>query len=297
MNNPNNDLVKEVMKKEVVRKQKLSPETLNSFNYGACALPVVYNLLYKRYKIAIAFLVMTAIPHLVSNFASSIFYTIIARTIFLLTVLLALYSGKTANKFAYEARNYDDEQDFIKSQRLWLPVAAIALIAHIYLLPMQFTGHYNTVQMIKIAQAKQQLKKAIQKGAEAGDLLGVNSTENMIPGYFSNYLTRNVFDGEKTIYMPNKYVYTIEGYDYDCGTRESNSYHEQKTACAMITIDTNGKKGPNILSTLQDVDSIKGTIKTTKRLNDRFTLYVYNDDLAPKKGSIEEYALKRFERR
>ncbi len=290
------DILKEVMRQELKVKPKLSKKTANSFNLAACCIPVIYNAIYNRRILAATFLVLTAIPQLFSLFATDFVYSFICKIVFILTVLLAIYSGVTGNQKAYDARNYDDEEDFIKSQRFWLPAAIIFLIAHMILLPIQNTKHYNVAQMIKFAQAKKELKLAIEKGAASGDLLGVNTVAENVPAYIAKNLGKGKFDGQNTITMPNGYKYTIEGYLYECGSKASNTYHEQKTSCATVWIDVNGNKGPNQETSYGAVENIKKAFNKQK-INDIFTMYIYNDDLAPKKGSIEEHALKGFERK
>lgn len=295
MNEEQKEILREVQLQNLKKKPKLSKKTANSFNFQACLLPVIYNSVYNRRKLAAAFLILTAVPHIIDSFVSDGTYLVTVISVSILAIILALYSGLTGNLKAYDSRKYDDEIDFKKSQRFWIPAAIIALIIHICILPSQYRGHYNTIQMIKLAEAKDELKGAIQRGADEGNLLGVNTLEGNIPAYFAKYLNKGSFDGIDTITMPNGETYKIEGYLYECGSVEFNTYHEQKTACASVTIDLNGEKGPNIRTDINDVEAVK-RIRTAK-LPDMFTLYAYNNDLAPKEGSVEQYALKRFERK
>src|SRR5699024_5732011 len=107
---------REVSLQNLKGKPKLSKKTANSFNLAAFAFPVIYNFVYKRKKLAITFLILTWIPHFINHFVSSGFYLTLVITISILTLLLAFISGLTGNKDAYNARNYDDEIDFLKSQ-------------------------------------------------------------------------------------------------------------------------------------------------------------------------------------
>ena len=131
---------REVSLQNLKGKPKLSKKTANSFNLAAFAFPVIYNFVYKRKKLAITFLILTWIPHFINHFVSSGFYLTLVITISILTLLLAFISGLTGNKDAYNARNYDDEIDFLKSQKCWLPFSIAAIVVHILIFPMQITG-------------------------------------------------------------------------------------------------------------------------------------------------------------
>ena len=106
-----------------------------------------------------------------------------------------------------------------------------------------------------------------------------------------------MFDEEKRILtLPTGEKVQIEGYLRECGTRKQNTYHEQKTACATLTIDMNGDEGPNEKMTLDDLNKVRSLVNRSTRLKDVYTLYAYSDDLAPKAGSVEQFALERFEK-
>lgn len=287
---------REVSLQNLKGKPKLSKKTANSFNIAAFAFPVIYNFVYKRKKLAITFLILTWIPHFINHFVSSGFYLTLVITISILTLLLAFISGLTGNKDAYNARNYDDEIDFLKSQKCWLPFSIAAIVVHILIFPMQITGHTNTIQMLKLAEAKETLKQAVVNGANDGNLLGVNTVENDIPAYFAKYLKKGNFNGTDTITMPNGTTFKIEGYLYECGSKKQNTYYEQKTSCATVTIDLNGNKGPNETTSMDELEKIRSLVNRSTKLKDIYTLYVYNDDLAAKAGTVEQFALERFEK-
>ena len=288
---------REFIRQEARVKPKLSKKTADAFNFGACMLPVLYNLIYKRYHLAAAFLVMTAIPHIVNVFLNSYSYLVIVFAVSILSILLALYSGVTGNSDTYNARDYDDERDFILSQRGWNFAAVIALIVHICILGHQINGHYNIARMIDFANAKNELKTAIRDGAISHEIIGITAVGQNIPIYFSKYI-KGKFDEETgTIRAKSGYKYTIEGFYQDCFSRKQVHYHEKLTSCAIVYVDVNGDKGPNLPAVENGVDGVKDISRSAKRLNDIFTLYVYNDDLAPKEESIEEYALRKFERK
>ena len=289
-------IAREVSIQNLKKKPKLSKKTANSFNLAAFAFPVIYNFIYKRKGLAIAFLILTWIPHFINHFVSSGFYLTLVITISIFTLLLAFISGLTGNKDAYDARNYDDEIDFLKSQKCWLPFSLAAIIVHILILPMQITGHTNTIQMMKLAETKDILKQAVVKGLNEGNILGVNTVENNIPAYFAKYLAKGKFNGTDTITMPNGTTFKIEGYLYECGSKKENTYYEQKTSCATVTIDLNGQEAPNEATTMDELDKIRSLVNRSTRLKDIYTLYVYNDDLAAKAGTVEQFALERFEK-
>ena len=288
---------REVDLQNLKSKPKLSKKTANSFNIAACAFPVIYNYIYKRKKLAITFLILTWIPHFINHFISSGFYQILVIAISILTILLALISGITGNKDAYNARNYDDEIDFLKSQKCWLPFSIAAIIVHILILPMQITGHTNTIQMLNLAETKDILKQAVLKGNKEGNILGINTVEKDVPAYFAKYLEKGQFDGIDTIKMPNGTTFKIEGYLYECGSKRENTYYEQKTSCATVTIDLNGTQAPNEATTMDELEKIRSLVNRSTRLKDIYTLYAYNDDLAAKAGTVEQFALERFEKR
>ncbi len=289
-------IAREIAVQSLKVKPKLSSKTANGFNIAAFALPVIYNLAYKRKKLAITFLVLTWLPHFTNHFVSSGLYITMIGVVSFLTVVLALISGVTGNKDAYNARDYDDEIDFLKSQKCWIPFAVAAMFLHILILPFQITGHTNTIQMLKFAEAKDVLKQAIQKGLKDGDILGVNTVENNIPSYFAKYL-KGTFNGTDTIKMSNGTTYKIEGYLYECGSKKENTYHEQKTSCATVTVDLNGDKGPNAFTTMDELKKIRSLVNRSTKLKDVYTLYAYNDDVAAKAGTVEQFALERFEKR
>lgn len=289
-------IAREIAVQSLKVKPKLSSKTANGFNIAAFALPVIYNLAYKRKKLAITFLVLTWLPHFTNHFVSSGLYITMIGVVSFLTVVLALISGVTGNKDAYNARDYDDETDFLKSQKCWIPFAVAAMFLHILILPFQITGHTNTIQMLKFAEAKDVLKQAIQKGLKDGDILGVNTVENNIPSYFAKYL-KGTFNGTDTIKMSNGTTYKIEGYLYECGSKKENTYHEQKTSCATVTVDLNGDKGPNAFTTMDELKKIRSLVNRSTKLKDVYTLYAYNDDVAAKAGTVEQFALERFEKR
>lgn len=290
-------IIREVSRQNRKIKPKLSKKTANSFNLPAFALPVIYNFIYKRRFLAVCFLILTWIPHLINKIISSSFYPHLVTIVTVLTVILAIFSGLTGNSAAYNARNYDDEEDFLKSQKFWLPVAIVFIIVHILILPVQKTGHNNTRHMMKFAEVKDELKQIIQKGYNSGDILGINTVgEERVPQYFAKY-SNGVFDEEKRILtLPTGEKVQIEGYLRECGTRKQNTYHEQKTACATLTIDMNGDEGPNEKMTLDDLNKVRSLVNRSTRLKDVYTLYAYSDDLAPKAGSVEQFALERFEK-
>ena len=289
-------IAREIAVQSLKVKPKLSSKTANGFNIAAFALPVIYNLAYKRKKLAITFLVLTWLPHFTNHFVSSGLYITMIGVVSFLTVVLVLISGVTGNKDAYNARDYDDEIDFLKSQKCWIPFAVAAMFLHILILPFQITGHTNTIQMLKFAEAKDVLKQAIQKGLKDGDILGVNTVENNIPSYFAKYL-KGTFNGTDTIKMSNGTTYKIEGYLYECGSKKENTYHEQKTSCATVTVDLNGDKGPNAFTTMDELKKIRSLVNRSTKLKDVYTLYAYNDDVAAKAGTVEQFALERFEKR
>ena len=289
-------IAREVSIQNLKKKPKLSKKTANSFNLAAFAFPVIYNFIYKRKGLAITFLILTWIPHFINHFVSSGFYLTLVITISIFTLLLAFISGLTGNKDAYDARNYDDEIDFLKSQKCWLPFSLAVIIVHILILPMQITGHTNTIQMMKLAETKDILKQAVVKGLNEGNILGVNTVENNIPAYFAKYLAKGKFNGTDTITMPNGTTFKIEGYLYECGSKKENTYYEQKTSCATVTIDLNGQEAPNKATTMDELDKIRSLVNRSTRLKDIYTLYIYNDDLAAKAGTVEQFALERFEK-
>ncbi len=278
-------------------KPQLSEKTSRSFNLPAFVFPVTYNLAYRRFFLALTFIILTWLPHFLNHFVTSSFYIKLVITVSFLTLAFALFSGFTGNVDAYNARRYDDETDFIKTQRCWLPFAFIAIIVHIAILPTQITGHTNTIQMLRLAEAKDTLKQAIKRGLKDGNILGINTVENDIPAYFAKYLKGSVFDGKDKIEMPNGTTFEIKGYLNECGSKKQNTYYEQKTSCATVMIDLNGQKGPNEALTMDELSKIRSLVNRTTRLKDIYVLYIYNDDLAAKTGTIEEFALERFEKR
>ena len=58
----------------------------------------------------------------------------------------------------------------------------------------------------------------------------------------------------------------------------------------------NGDEGPNEKMTLDDLNKVRSLVNRSTRLKDVYTLYAYSDDLAPKAGSVEQFALERFEK-
>ncbi|HIS54691.1 TPA: hypothetical protein IAA82_07040 [Candidatus Galligastranaerophilus gallistercoris] len=289
-------IIREVSRQNRKTKPKLSKKTANAFNLQAFVFPVIYNFIYKRKTLAFIFLILTWLPHLTNKFISSSMYPVLVTTVTVLTVILALISGLTGNRAAYDARNYDDEEDFIKSQRFWLPVAVIGIIIHIIIWPVQQTGHNNTSHMMKFAEVKDDIKQIIQKGYREGDILGINTVgEERIPSYFAKY-SNGTFDGVDTIVFPNGVKIKVEGYLRECGTRAQNTYYEQKTACATVTVDVNGDAGPNETMSLDDLKKVRSLVNRSVKLKDVYTLYAYSDDLAPKSGTIEQFALERFEK-
>ncbi len=291
-------IAREVEIQSLKAKPKLSKKTKYSFNLAACCFPVIYNFVYKRKKLALTFIVLTWLPHLLDHYISSGLYVFLVAAVTVLTVLLALISGATGNVSAYNARNYDDEIDFLKTQRFWIPFSIAAIVFHILILPVQMTGHNNTTQMIKLAEAKDVLKQAVLKGAAENNLLGVNTVESAIPAYFAKYLPEGTFDGVDTIKMPNGNEFKIEGYMYECGSKKSNTYYEQKTSCATVTIDLNGaSEEPNSATSMEELKKVRSLVNKSAKLGDIYTLYAYNDDLAAKSGTVEQFALERFERR
>ena len=287
---------KQFKRQEARQKPKLSRQTAAKFNYAACMLPVIYNFIYKRPLLAISFLILTGIPHVVDLLGNAVLYTFVVWVVSIATIALAVYSGKTGNKDAYDARDYDDEEDFLNSQKWWIYGAAAALLVHIFILPMQINGHCNKTRMMLLADAKEELKAAIVQGAEEGDILGATVFGEEIPAYFAKYI-KGTFNNEDTIKGDKGYTYVIEGYEQECGSRASNTYHGKKTACAKIRVDVNGAKGPNEAASNENADGVKDLINNSKKLKDIFVLYAYDDDLAPKEGSIEEFAFKKFERK
>ncbi len=273
-------------------KPKLSKKTESAFNLGACFLPCLYNFIYKRPYLALTFLILTAIPHTIDRLISAEHYLYLVYFVSLMSIVLAIYSGLSGNKSAYNSRDYDNETDFIKSQRFWIAPVILAIIIHLVLLPVQITGHYNAYKMIKFAQAKDTLKKALIEGTKDDNVIGVNTFYENIPAYFERY-TNGKLQGTD-LYMPNGIVYNITGYVQECGTVRENSYYGEKSACATIKIDLRDKKDPNTVYT-SNLDTIKNVFNTTK-LDNYFVIYAYGDDLMPKEGSIEQYILRRFER-
>lgn len=291
------DIRKQFRRQSMKRKPPLSKKTAESFNYAACMLPVIYNLIYKRYWIAITCLCLTALPHCVDIFFPSALYIAVVVLVTLATLFLAFYSGKTGNISAYKARNYDDEEDFLMSQKWWVVGAVLALVIHILIFPGQIRGHFNTAKMISLSYAKNELKQAMIKAEEDDKIIGINTFGEDIVKLFANYI-KGTYDAENsTINSAKGYIYKIEGYEQECGQRNENTYHGDKTACAKVHIDVNGKKGPNLFASNENGDGVKELLRNSKKLNDIFVLYVYNDDLAPKEGSIEMYAFKKFERK
>lgn len=289
---------RQVQRQSMRRKPPLSKRTAESFNYAACMLPVLYNLIYQRYSIAVTCLILTAIPHCLDVFLPSLPYSILIVLITFITLIVAYYSGKTGNVSAYKARNYEDEEDFLVSQKWWVVGAAVALIIHLLVFPMQIRGHFNTAKMISLSNAKEELKQALILGANNNEILGVNVFGENIPEFFAKYIKGASFDPENaTIDSLKGYTYKIEGYDAECGQRDANTFHGDKTACAKVYVDVNGKNPPNLSASSENGDGVKELFKNSKKLNDIFALYVYSDDLAPKEGSIEAYAFKKFERK
>lgn len=290
------EILKEVARQNLKQRPKLSQKTANAFNWAAFGFPFLYNAIYKRYVLALTFVILTVIPHVMDNFIPAALYLPVVYVLSAISLLLAIYSGMTGNKVVYDNRKYDDEEDFIRSQAFWLPAAVFIIIVHLLIIPIQKTGHFNTSQMMKLAQAKETLREAIQKGAGEGNLLGVNTVADKIPAYFAKYIKNGKFDGIDTIKMSNGVTYKIEGYMYECGSKAFNTYHEQKTSCATVTIDLNGEQGPNKTSSVDDIKATKGLLNRSVRLADVYTLYAYNDDMAPKEGSVEQYAFRKFEK-
>lgn len=288
---------REFIRQEKKVKPELSKKTANAFNLAACCLPVIYNLIYKRYHLAVTFLILTLIPHLIDIFITSSLYLLIVILLSVFSILLALYSGFTGNSDAYNARNYDDERDFLFSQRGWKYAAVVAIIVHIAILNIQITGHMNTAKMIDFANAKDELKTAITDASLKGEVLGLNAIGDKIPEFFSKYINGEFDKEQSVIYSKSGYTYLIEGYYQDCLGRNEVNYHEKLTACAKILVDVNGKKGPNELAVDNGVDGVKDVSKNFTKLKDIFVLYAYNDDLAPKEGSVEQYILRKFERK
>lgn len=290
------NILKEVKRQNLGHKPKLSRKTENSFNLPAFVFPCLYNLIYKRRGLAVCFLIFTWAVHFSNHFVSSSTFKTIVYIASFLTFLFALFSGATGNKAAYNARNYDNEEDFLKSQKFWVLPSVIGIILHIFFFPIQMTGHTNTVQMLKVAEAKDVLKQAIQKGVNEGNLLGVQTIGEDIPSYFAKYM-RSYLDDTNTLKGQNGVTYTIEGKVYECGSRKFNTYHEEKTACAVVTVDLNGNEGPNEFTPMASLDKIRSLVNRSVKLQDKYVLYVYDDDVAPKEGSVEQFALERFERR
>lgn len=277
--------------------KELSSRIANSFNYPAFIFPVIYNLAYKRWKLALISIVLTWLPHCLDHYISSTVYFYLVDITALIIIALAAYSGFTGNVAAFNARKYDDEKDFIRSQKFWIPFAVLGIIFHIIIYPVQKTGHINTINMIRLAEAKQELKIAIQDGLRSSEILGVSAVgHEKVVDFFKRHLTKGVYDQDSTITMPNGVTYFIEGFEQECGTRAENTYHEKKTACARITVDLNGKSEPNEYTTLDDLKEVSSLLNRKTRLKDLYTLYAYNDDVAPKEGSVEQFALERFER-
>ena len=108
---------------------------------------------------------------------------------------------------------------------------------------------------------------------------------------------KGTFNGTDTIKMSNGTTYKIEGYLYECGSKKENTYHEQKTSCATVTVDLNGDKGPNAFTTMDELKKIRSLVNRSTKLKDVYTLYAYNDDVAAKAGTVEQFALERFEKR
>ncbi len=297
MNEEQIRIAREFARQEAGVKPKLSSKTKNAFNIPACFLPVLYNAIYKRLHLSIAFLVLTGIPHVVNLFLPAGLYLFVVFIVSLLTVLLALYSGMTGNEDAYAARDYDDESDFLISQRGWKVLGIIALIVHIVILKPQIIGHLNTAKMIEFANAKNEIKTAISEGAIDREVIGLTIIGESIPDYLAKYLKGSYDAATKTIRTKNGYKYTIEDYNQECSKREQNLYHEKLTACGKIYVDINGDKKPNKSALPDEVSDVKAAAKNTILLGDIFTLYLYSNDCAPKEGSIEEHILKKYERK
>lgn len=296
MSNEKARIMREFLRQEKKVKPELSKKTARSFNFAACMLPVIYNCVYNRIPLAILFLVLTAIPHIIDTHVNSGTYISVVIFVSVASVLLAVYSGITGNKKAYDARDYDDERDFIFSQRGWKIAAVIALIIHLLIINRQINGHYNVAQMIDFSKAKVELKEAIQKGAEDEYILGSNVLDDKVPLFFGKYIEGDFNEETGVINAKSGYKYTVEGYNIECISRYKVNYHEDLTACGKVTVDINGKEGPNKPAVLNGVNGVKPVSRGAVKLNDLFTLYVYNDDLAPKEGSVEEYALRKYEK-
>ena len=120
-----------------------------------------------------------------------------------------------------------------------------------------------------------------------------------MPLYISRYLDGE-FDNNIRIIAPNGFIYYIKGIVQDCGKVADNTYHSEKTACGYAKIDMNGEKGPNFpsdLYNLSDFQHFMNRLMNHIIMGDIFTIYIYEDGVAAKEGSIEQYALKKFERR
>ncbi len=280
------------------RKPKLTRQTAGTFNLAAFALPVIYNVCYKRYCLAAAFLLFTAIPHL-NRYMASNFYLFIVITVSFASLFLAIWSGVTGNVAAYEAKNYENEKNFIKVQSLWFPITIIALLIHLFILPAQFAGHINEYKMIKIAEAQHTLQTAMNKAIENGDILGQTMLRREAPQYFAKYMDGE-FDNNIKIEAPDGNTYFIKGQIYDCGKIADNVHHELKTSCGYAKFDLNGEKGPNFPSELYDLHEFKNMLNRIlnhRIMGDIYTFYIYEDGVVAAENSIEQYALKRFERR
>lgn len=263
---------------------------------AALALPFLYNLLYDRKGLAFCFLVLTAIPHFLSRMESSSLYLFGVWTSGFLSLILAFYSGLTGNRAAFKARNYENEEDFIRSQRFWVPITVIAIIVHFYIFPSQITGHINSTRMIKLNSAKENINYAIQRGAaDNGEIPGINVKNADTPFFFAKYMYGN-FDGVSTITGLNGETYFFRALENDCGTVEDNTFYGEKTACAVITVDLNGKKGPNYALPSSEVKGLSRALNKNTRLADTYTFYLYNDGVKESEGSVEQYVLKKFER-
>ena len=289
------EILKELKRQNLGSKPKLSEKREKSFNFAAFIMPVIYNIVYGRYFLALIFLGLTALPHIIDKYTYASTYKSLVIYISIFTVILALFSGVTGNKAAYNARNYRDEEEFIKTQRFWIPFIILAIIAHAIIIPLQINGHCNTERMLSLFEAKQELKRTIKVFSKQGFKLGDNVLGESIPYLFQEYLQRE--HDTDIIKSKSGRNYKIIGYYQDCGSRAQNTYHGEKTACAKVYLDVNGDKAPNAAASKENADGIEGIRNNTSRLNDTFVLYIYNDDLAPKEGSIEEYAFKKFERK
>ena len=48
---------------------------------------------------------------------------------------------------------------------------------------------------------------------------------------------------------------------------------------------------------MDELKKIRSLVNRSTKLKDVYTLYAYNDDVAAKAGTVEQFALERFEKR